>query len=139
MTAECEIIPPRALPGYFEIFTLDDQVHWRLLSRNNRDSGQSALSFADRKSCEFGIARLIEVIDELQPQHMLTNNRWNWALLLDGQVLARSSHSFDRRIRCAAACDWFRSTAPLAAIRDGQRVARGPRLRRSGYTQPALP
>jgi hypothetical protein len=140
MTAECETLPPPALPGYFEIFTWNGLVHWRLLSRNNRDSGQAAFPFSDRKSCEDGIALLIESISELQPQHTLTDNRWNWALLLDGEVLAKSSHSFDRRIRCAAACDWFRGTAPLAAIRDGQRVVRSPRLSRSVYDrQSALP
>ncbi|HYK27505.1 MAG TPA: hypothetical protein VEV61_06010 [Streptosporangiaceae bacterium] len=140
MTAEREVLPAQALPGYFEIFTLHGQVHWRLLSRNNRDSGQSGLPFSDRKACQLGIARMIEVMPELQPQHTLTDNRWNWALQVDGEVLARSSHSFDRRIRCVAACDWFRSAAPLAAIRDGQRVVRGPRLSRQGYArQAAMP
>jgi len=138
MTAECETLPRPALPGYFEIFSLNGLVHWRLLSRNNRDSGQSALPFSDRKSCELGIARLIEAMHDLQTQHTLTDNRWNWALLLDGEVLARSSHSFDRRIRCVAACDWFRSTAPLAAIRDGQRVVRGPRPGRTAYARQTL-
>jgi hypothetical protein len=127
LKAENEDVPIRVEPGYFEIFTLYGQVHWRLLARNYRNGGRSPFPFADRRACQLGIARLIEVIGELQAQHTRTiDNRWNWSLLLDDQVLAMSSHSFGRRIRCEAACDWFRATAPLAGIRDGQRVVRGP-------------
>jgi len=118
--------PPRqAGPAHFEIFSVRDQVHWRLLSRNNRDGGQSSTGFADAAACRAGIARMLQLLPELQAQHLLTPQyRWNWALLLGDQVLARSSHSFDRRTRCIAACEWFYRSAPLAGIRDGMRVVR---------------
>ena len=126
MSAEYVALPRPAEPAHFEIYSVRDEVHWRLLSRNNRDGGQSSTGFADAAACRLGLARLIEVADKLQPQHVLTSdNRWNWALLLGDEVLARSSHSFDRRIRCVSACDWFYRTAPLATIRDGLRIVRG--------------
>jgi hypothetical protein len=115
----------QAEPAHFEIYSVREAVHWRLLSRNNRDGGQSSYGFADAAACRLGLARLMQVVDQLQPQHVLgRDNRWNWALLLGDEILARSSHSFDRRIRCVAACDWFYRTAPLATIRDGLRVVR---------------
>jgi hypothetical protein len=126
MTAEFVPLPRQAEPAHFEIYSVRNQVHWRLLSRNNRDGGQSSSGFADAAECRLGLARLMEVVDQLQPQHMLTSdNRWNWALLLGDEVLARSSHSFDRRIRCVSACEWFYRTAPLATIREGLRIVRG--------------
>ena len=132
MTAEPVALPRQAEPAHFEIYSVRDQVHWRLLSRNNRDGGQSSAGFADAAECRLGLARLIEVVDQLQPQHMLTSdNRWNWALLLGDEVLARSSHSFDRRIRCVSACEWFYRTAPLATIREGLRIVRGGAASRS--------
>jgi hypothetical protein len=117
--------PPRqAGPAHFELFSLRAEVHWRLLSRNNRVGGQSRTGFADAAACRLGIARLLELLPQLQAQHVLTQNRWNWSLVLGDETLARSSHSFDRRIRCIAASDWFYRTAPLAAISDGLRVVR---------------
>jgi hypothetical protein len=118
--------PPRqAGPAHFEIFSVRDQVHWRLLSRNNRDGGQSSTGFADAAACRAGIARMVGLLPQMQAQHLLTKDyRWNWTLLLGDEVLARSSHSFDRRTRCIAACDWFYRAAPLAGIREGLRVVR---------------
>jgi hypothetical protein len=126
MSAECVPLPRPPEPAHFEIYSVRDEVHWRLLSRNNRDGGQSSSGFADAAACRLGLARLVALVDQLQPQHVLTtDNRWNWALLLGDEILARSSHSFDRRIRCVAACEWFHRTAPLATIREGLRVVRG--------------
>jgi hypothetical protein len=117
--------PPRsAAPAHFEIFSVRAEVHWRLLSRNNRVGGQSRTGFTDAAAARLGIARLLELLPQLQAQHVLTQNRWNWSLVLGDEVLARSSHSFDRRIRCIAASEWFYRTAPLAGIRDGLRVVR---------------
>jgi hypothetical protein len=126
VSAEYVALPRQAEPAHFEIYSVRDEVHWRLLSRNNRDGGQSSTGFADAAACRLGLAQLMEVVGQLQPQHVLTSdNRWKWALLLGDEVLARSSHSFDRRLRCVSACEWFYRTAPLATIRDGLRVVRG--------------
>ncbi len=139
MTVGGTVVPPRPASGYFEIFSLNGQVHWRLLSRNNRNGGRSITPFPDLESCQLGIARLIEVIPQVRRQQMLTaDNRWNWALLLGQQVLARSSQSFDRRIRCAAACEWFCRAAPLATIRAGQRVVGGSRPGRATFAPQLL-
>lgn len=124
MSAEYAQLPTQAAPAHFEIFSLRDEVHWRLLSRNNRVGGQSGAGFADAPVCRLGIARLLDVLPQLQAQHVLTQNRWNWAFILGDEILARSSHSFDRRIRCMSASEWFYRTAPLAGIRDGLRVVR---------------
>jgi hypothetical protein len=120
-------VPSQIEPAHFEIFSLRGEVHWRLLSRNNRNGGQSSSGFADVAACQSGIARLIDVLAELRPQYVLTDGkRWEWALALGEEVLARSSHSFDRRIRCVSACEWFYRTAPLATVHDRLRIVRGP-------------
>lgn len=116
----------RGAGTHFEMYLLDQTVRWRLLSANNRDSGQSAESFADAESCRAALDHLLAVIKELQPLHSLTaDQRWEWKLSLGNVVLARSSRSFDRRLRCEAACDWFVRMAPSAAISSTLRVVLG--------------
>jgi hypothetical protein len=137
MTASYVALPRQSEPAHFELFSVRNEVHWRLLSRNNRSGGRSSTGFASAAACKLGIARLVDALAELQPQHVLTaDNRWNWALLLGDETLARSSHSFDRRIRCVAACDWFYRTAPEATIRDGLRVVRAAVTDPYGRTPP---
>jgi hypothetical protein len=118
----------RSLGGvaHFELYVLHGTVRWRLLSANNRDTGQSAGGFATVEACRAELDRMLRVIGELQPLHTVTaNQRWEWRLALGDVVLARSSRSFDRRLRCAAACDWFIRVAPAAAISDSPRVVHG--------------
>jgi hypothetical protein len=115
---------PRAWPAHFEMYSLgQDGVHWRLLSANNRGAGRSASSYPDVEACRSGLERLLGVINDLQPSHTLTfDHRWEWQLGNGDTIVARSSHSFDRRLRCVAACDWFIRTAPLAGIHSTLRV-----------------
>jgi hypothetical protein len=116
--------PPAGI-AHFEMYSRGRAgVHWRLLSANNRDSGQSASGFTDIDACRSGLDRLLGLLDELQPMYTLTTGqRWEWTLVLRDVPLARSSRSFDRRLRCGAAIEWFIRTAPLAAIRTTPRVA----------------
>jgi hypothetical protein len=103
---------------HFEIYSRNQgQVRWRLLSANNRDSGQSGSSFPDVEACLSALNELLGLLGELRPQYTLTaNHRWDWTLIRDEVVLARSSRSFDRRLRCIAASEWFLRTAPVAVI-----------------------
>jgi hypothetical protein len=115
---------PRAGPGHFEMYSLGQGgVHWRLLSANNRSAGRSASSYPDVEACRSGLERLLSVIKDLQPSHLLSlDHRWEWQLANGDTMVARSSHSFDRRLRCVAACDWFIRMAPLAGIPNTVRV-----------------
>jgi hypothetical protein len=98
-------------------------VRWRLLAANNRDSGQSAVDYPDVDACRAGLASLIGGLGELQPHFVSTAGQvWQWHLARGDQVLAQSSRSFDRRVRCEAACDWFIRMAPVAAIGTTPRV-----------------
>jgi hypothetical protein len=98
-------------------------VHWRLLSANNRDSGQSGSGFPHVEACLSALSELLGLLSELRPQYTLTaNHRWDWTLVRDDVVLARSSRSFDRRLRCIAASEWFLRTAPVAVIGAALRV-----------------
>jgi hypothetical protein len=118
----------RSLGGvaHFEMYSLRGTVRWRLLSANNRDTGQSAAGFATADECRAELEKMLEVIGELQPLHTVTaNQRWEWQLVLGDVVIARSSRSFDRRLRCEAACHWFIRVAPAAAINDSLRVVLG--------------
>ena len=103
---------------HFEIYSRGPgQVYWRLLSANNRDSGQSGSGFPHVEACQSALTELLGLLAELRPQYTLTaNHRWDWTLVRDDVVLARSSRSFDRRLRCIAASEWFLRTAPVAVI-----------------------
>ncbi len=108
---------------HFEIYSRGQQVHWRLLSANNRDSGQSASSFPDVDACRSALGELLDLLDELRPLYTLTaDHRWDWTLARNDVVLARSSRSFDRRLRCIAASEWFLRTAPAAVVRTALRI-----------------
>jgi hypothetical protein len=118
----------RSLGGvaHFEMYSLRGTVRWRLLSANNRDTGQSATGFRTAVECRAELEKMLAVIGDLQPLHTVTaNQRWEWQLVLGDVVLARSSRSFDRRLRCEAACHWFVRVAPAAAINDSLRVVLG--------------
>jgi hypothetical protein len=102
-----------------------DGVHWRLLSANNRDSGQSGSGFPDVDACRSAIDRLLDLIRDLRPLYTLApDHRWHWTLALNDEILAKSSRSFDRRLRCVAASQWFLRAAPNATVRAALRVAR---------------
>lgn len=121
----------RPHPGgvaHFEMYSRGGgAVYWRLLSANNRDSGHSESGFADVDACRRGLNILLDLLDELRPSYTLTaDHRWEWTLARDDVVLARSSHSFDRRLRCVAASEWFIRTAPLATVSTAVRAALDP-------------
>lgn len=110
---------------HFEIYARGQEgVHWRLLSANNRDSGHSGSSFPDFDACRRALSELLEFLGELRPNYTLTaDHRWDWTLTHGDVILARSSRSFDRRLRCMAASERFLHTAPLAVIRTALRNA----------------
>jgi hypothetical protein len=117
---------PRVEVAHFEMYSRgQDGVHWRLLSANNRDSGQSGSGFPDVDSCRFAIDRMLSLLGELRPLYTLApDHRWHWTLALNDEVLAKSSRSFDRRLRCVAASQWFLRAAPNATVRTALRVTR---------------
>lgn len=121
-------VGPHIEAAHFEMYSRGrDSVYWRLLSANNRDSGQSGTGFPDADACQSAIARMLSLLSELRAVYTLTaDHRWHWTLALSDEVVARSSRSFDRRLRCVSASEWFRRVAPGAAIRTGLRVARMP-------------
>jgi hypothetical protein len=126
--ADSGVAHPRGGVAHFEMYSRGVAgVYWRLLAANNRDGGQSGTGFADVEACRSGLDRLLDLLDGLQPVLTLsTGNRWAWTLAQGDVVLARSSRSFDRRLRCMAAIEWFVRTAPLAVVSTALRVAFDP-------------
>ena len=118
----------RPAGAHFEIYSRGPgEFRWRLLSANNRDSGQSWAAFPDAAACRAGLDSLIELLGRLRPLYTPTpDQRWQWALALGDAPLARSSRSFDRRLRCKAACDWFIQVAPQATVRTARRAGPDP-------------
>jgi hypothetical protein len=126
MDAKSGAVRPHAEVAHFEMFSRGyDGVHWRLVSANNRDSGQGGSGFPDVESCRSAIDRMLSLLGEMRPLYTLApDHRWHWTLALNDEVLAKSSRSFDRRLRCLAASQWFLRAAPNASIRGALRVAR---------------
>jgi hypothetical protein len=104
-------------------------VRWRLLSGNNRDMGRGALDYPDLESCVLGLKEIVHRIDALEKKIMPAgDNRWQWQMLLDDEVVAVSGHAFDRRVRCEMSSTRFMQLAPLADFRGGPTL-RYPRTR----------
>jgi hypothetical protein len=122
---EAGVTRARVWTPHFEIYSRGQEgVHWRLLSANNRDSGQSGSSFPDVDACRSALSELLRLLGELRPTYTLTaDHRWDWMLARDDVVLARSSRSFDRRLRCISASEWFLRAAPAAVVRPSLRIA----------------
>ncbi len=100
-------------------------VNWRLLGGNNRDLGRGFEPFPDAEACRLGIKNLLARLDQTETSLLRTEaSRWEWRLRQDGQVVARSGHTFDRRTRCEQASLLFLSLAPLAETTEATSVAR---------------
>jgi hypothetical protein len=110
----------------FQLYTWgrDSVVNWRLLGGNNRDLGRGFESFPDTEACRLGIKNLLAGLDQTETSLVRTEaSRWEWRLRQDGQVVARSGHTFDRRTRCDQASLLFLSLAPQAEATETTSVA----------------
>ena len=93
-------------------------VRWRLLSGNHRDVARGASEHADAVHCLNALAVLAARLGEATTTLSRSDDgRWAWRLLLDGDSVAVSGHSFDRRGRCEDAVLRFADVMPYAEVR----------------------
>jgi hypothetical protein len=100
-------------------------VTWRLLSSNNRDLGRAVTTFADVQSCHLMVRRLQRLIDEATTVQVRAGRvDWSWRVRLDGQDVAVSSRTYQRRIQAESACTVFLGLVPDATVTEAPRLTR---------------
>jgi len=81
---------------------------WRLLAANNRDVARSATAYAELDACLDAIADLqVRITDAVAVATRAGRADWSWRLRLDGDDVAVSSRTYQRRLQCEAACSLF--------------------------------
>ncbi len=93
--------------------------NWRLLAANNRETGRGTSLHLDERACRDEIRRLQCASHRLVARARRASlGRWSWELALDDVVVAASTHTFDRMIRCeqvVATVAARLAAAPIAA------------------------
>lgn len=120
--------------SHLQLFVLAPSalVTWRLLSGNNREIGRAVDGFEDAESTRLAIKQAQAQLDELVTKvRRVASNHWGWELLTAHGPLVRSSHRFDRLIRCEQGAAQFRlqfAEAPVGAVVmvSGARCSRAP-------------
>jgi hypothetical protein len=83
-------------------------MQWRLLSRNNREAGRSAIDYPDPEACFEAIVDLQHNLDALDGDvRRMPSNLWAWQLAKDDTVLVTSGRDYDRMVRCRTAMGTF--------------------------------
>ena len=106
------VAPQRGRPGRpvrsDDLNSPDIQLCWRMLAANNRDVARSAIPYADVATCMKAVAELQARLDEVVIVAARTGRAdWSWRLRLDGDDVAISSRTYQRRLQCEAACALF--------------------------------
>jgi hypothetical protein len=106
------VAPQRGRPGRplrsEDLNTPELPLCWRLLAANNRDVARSARAYADLDACLDAVADLTaRVADAVAVAARAGRADWSWRLRLDGDDVAVSSRTYQRRLQCEAACVLF--------------------------------
>jgi len=95
----------------------DSPLSWRLLAANNRDVARSATPYPDLATCLKAVADLRAHIEDAVAVAARSGRAdWSWRLRLNGEDVAVSSRTYQRRLQCEAACALFTSLVHDATI-----------------------
>jgi uncharacterized protein YegP (UPF0339 family) len=95
----------------------DSPLSWRLLAANNRDVARSATPYPDLATCLKAVADLQARIEDAVAVAARSGRAdWSWRLRVDGQDVAVSSRTYQRRLQCEAACSLFVSLVHDATL-----------------------
>ena len=106
------VAPQRGRPGRplrtEDLDTPELPLCWRLLAANNRDVARSSTAYADLGACLAAVADLqARIADAVTVAARAGRADWSWRLRLDGDDVAVSSRTYQRRLQCEAACALF--------------------------------
>jgi uncharacterized protein YegP (UPF0339 family) len=106
------VAPQRGRPGRplrsEDLDTPELPLCWRLLAANNRDVARSSTAYADLDACLDAVANLqARIGDAVTVAARAGRADWSWRLRLDGDDVAVSSRTYQRRLQCEAACALF--------------------------------
>ena len=106
------VAPQRGRPGRplrsEDLNTPELPLCWRLLAANNRDVARSARAYSDLDACLDAVAGLqARITDAITVATRAGRADWSWRLRIDGDDVAVSSRTYQRRLQCEAACELF--------------------------------
>ncbi|MBV9593888.1 MAG: hypothetical protein JO147_08875 [Actinobacteria bacterium] len=105
--------------AHFQMYAADarSDVHWRLLSANNRDLGRGVVGYRDPESCLLSIKLIVISLDGLEMQvRRRESSEWRWTLGTDGEAIVVGAHGYDRQVRCHQAVRQFLDCASTASV-----------------------
>jgi uncharacterized protein YegP (UPF0339 family) len=120
------VAPQRGRPGRplrgEDLEARERPLCWRLLAANNRDVARSATAYRDLDACLEAVAQLQgRIADAVAVAARAGRADWSWRLRLDGDEVAVSSRTYQRRLQCEAACALF-----VVLVRDATLDVFGP-------------
>ena len=93
---------------------------WRLVGGNGWELGRSALTYADRRTCEIGLAAVVTAVVASQHLNDIARRHqrlWGWCMNVGGQAVAVGSRDYRLYVECERALGRFVSLLPAAAAR----------------------
>jgi hypothetical protein len=118
---------------------------WRLLAANNRDVARSATTYPDLDACLGAVADLqARIGDAVAVAARAGRSDWSWRLRIDGDDVAVSSRTYQRRLQCEAAWALFvvlvrDATLDVFGHADAQRSGNRPALARAHPSPAPIP
>lgn len=94
-------------------------IRWRLLAGNRRSLGTSGSEHVDVEGAVGQLGRLMAGTERARTRLLAAEGnggQWRWELELDGELVARSSRTYLRRIECELAADQFLRLAAGASV-----------------------
>jgi uncharacterized protein YegP (UPF0339 family) len=95
----------------------DGSYYWRLLSRNHRIVAIAPEGFGNAEEAQTAAEHVR--VHAAEAMIDLASDRgvaWQWAMRVDGRVVAVSAHVYGRRVEAQSATQRFRRGAPAAPI-----------------------
>jgi uncharacterized protein YegP (UPF0339 family) len=83
------------------------RVAWRILAANNRSMARSPRVYESLSSCFAAAKSLSERGRSATMTFESRGSRWTWSLAADREILAISTHEYQRRIECVRAARQF--------------------------------
>ncbi|NTW41840.1 MAG: hypothetical protein HGA44_18495 [Cellulomonadaceae bacterium] len=109
----------RPVVHVFQLYTTggEDLVWWRFISPNGRSLARCASPLTSTTEARASIATTVGALDRATASvRPASDNRWRWALSIDGELAVLGSGDQDRRVRCEHAWQRFVVAAPLAVV-----------------------
>lgn len=105
--------------AHIQVFSTDggESYRWRVLAGNNRELARAASTYDDYEECVLAVKQAIAELPVEEPLIRSVSGRWQWRVVVDGECVATSGTTFDRRPRCVHGYRLFRTQVAGGGLR----------------------